>query len=112
MNSKSILFFVRGTVLSSLRLCDCSVPLSCPECAALAFVPPFLATSAWLQVPPIQMDPRVSLEAIFSIMNNMALEIVPIVSTGGVYHGLVTRACMMRFQKKLAKKYNSEQRIG
>lgn len=65
----------------------------------------------WLQVPPIQMDPRVSLEAIFSIMNNMALEIVPIVSTGGVYHGLVTRACMMRFQKKLDPTYVDDQPV-
>lgn len=46
------------------------------------------------------MDPSVSLEAIFSMMNNMAIEIVPIVSTGGVYHGLLTRECMMRFQRK------------
>eukprot|EP00892_Ulva_mutabilis_P003969 jgi/Ulvmu1/1944/UM012_0105.1 len=70
---------------------------------ATAFLDAKIDLSSAIQVPPIQMDPRVSLEAIFSIMNNMALEIVPIVSTGGVYHGLVTRACMMRFQKKLAK---------
>lgn len=54
-----------------------------------------------VQVPPVSMDPSVSLEAIFSLMNNMAIEIVPIVSTGGIYHGLLTRSCMMRFQKKL-----------
>ena len=46
------------------------------------------------------MDPSVSLEAIFSLMNTMAIEVVPIVSTGGVYHGLLTRECMMRFQRK------------
>lgn len=56
--------------------------------------------SGGLQVPPVSMDPSVSLEAIFSMMNNMAIEIVPIVSTGGVYHGLLTRECMMRFQRK------------
>jgi hypothetical protein len=47
------------------------------------------------------MSPEVSLEAIFSLMNNMAVEIVPIVSTGGTYHGLLTRSSMMRFQRKL-----------
>jgi CBS domain-containing protein len=56
---------------------------------------------ALVQVPPVSMDPSVSLEAIFSLMNNMAIEIVPIVSTGGIYHGLLTRTCMMRFQSKL-----------
>jgi hypothetical protein len=30
----------------------------------------------------------------------MAVEVVPIVSPGGVYHGLLTRACMMRFQQR------------
>ena len=60
-----------------------------------------LTRRRWLQVPPISLDPSVSLEAIFSLMNHMALELVPIVSTGGVFHGLLTRACMMRFQRKL-----------
>jgi len=53
------------------------------------------------QVAPVTLAPSVSLEAIFALMNNMALEIVPIVSTGGVYHGLLTRTGMMRFQRKL-----------
>lgn len=53
------------------------------------------------QIPPVMLAPGVSLEAIFALMNNMALEIVPIVSTGGVYHGLLTRTSMMRFQRKL-----------
>ena len=54
-----------------------------------------------VQVPPITLHPTVSLEAIFALMNHMALELVPIVSAGGIFHGLLTRACLMRFQRKL-----------
>ena len=57
--------------------------------------------SVCLQVPPISVAPSMSLEAIFTLMNSMALELVPIVAPGGVYHGVLTRACMMRFQRRL-----------
>jgi hypothetical protein len=48
------------------------------------------------------MSPIVGLEAIFAMMNNMAVELVAIVAPGGGYYGLLTRSCMMRLQQKAA----------
>lgn len=47
---------------------------------------------------------QVGLEAIFALMNTMAVELVAIVSPdGGRFHGMLTRACMMRFQRRLRR---------
>lgn len=53
-----------------------------------------------MQYPPVSITPTMSLAAIFYLMNTMALELVPVLSAGGVYHGLVTRASIIRYQKR------------
>ena len=57
--------------------------------------------SCAVQVPPISIAANVSLEAIFHLMNNMGLELVPVVVAGGGYLGLITRQCVIRYQSKL-----------